>query len=208
MRVSERSFPKQNPQSGGTIYTWTLGAGQDRARRRARARPPRRPRRARWPQSGVAAAGRRRHGPATRRRVTQLLATRARRSSRRSRTTIARLADAARDNDRACGAMSCSAPAGRSTLADSTTRPRSTGRPGTATSRWSRTSLRPGAPVDIKGDEYDGTPLPGRSTARCTAGTAGQATTPASSSADCRGARSRRRPAPGVDPSAPSSPDP
>ncbi len=28
MTVSERWFPKRNPQSGGTIYTWTLGEGK------------------------------------------------------------------------------------------------------------------------------------------------------------------------------------
>src|SRR5690606_37933797 len=28
MTVSERVFPKRNPQSGGTIYTWTLGEGK------------------------------------------------------------------------------------------------------------------------------------------------------------------------------------
>ena len=157
MRVSEASFPKQDPKSGGTIYTWTLGSDKT-AHAVARefghlevlgellARSP--------AALQLAVAGKAGEEDAVR----QLLTTDSGLLSRLSEDERASLADAARDND---------TPAVRVMLA--TGWPVDVRGQHRATSlHWAswngnvemvRELLQRGARVDVRGDEYDGTPL-------------------------------------------------
>jgi ankyrin repeat protein len=156
-RVSPAFFPKKNPRSGGTIYTWTLGADKT-AHAVARefghvevlaelvARSP--------ATLQLAVAGAAGDGPAIR----DLLARDPRLLSSLSDQERAVLADAARDNDLA--AVQAMLAAGWPV--DVRGQHRATPLHWAA---WNgnaamiRALLGYRAPVEIKGDEYDATPL-------------------------------------------------
>lgn len=157
MCVSSAFFPKKNPRSGGTIYTWTLGADKT-AHAVARefghlevlaellARSP-----ATLQLAVAGAAG-------DESAVSRLLASNPGLLSRLSDEERAVLADAARDND--LRAVQVMVAAGWP--ADVRGQHRATPLHWAA---WNgnadmiRELLRHRAPVDIRGDEYDGTPL-------------------------------------------------
>jgi hypothetical protein len=157
MSVSPAFFPKKNPRSGGTIYTWTLGADKT-AHAVARefghldvlaelmARSPATLR--------LAAAG----AAGDESGIKDLLASHPGLLSSLSDRERAVLADAARDNDlRAVQAMLAAG-----WPADARGQHRATPLHWAA---WNgngemiRELLRHRAPVDVKGDEFDGTPL-------------------------------------------------
>jgi ankyrin repeat protein len=156
-KVSEVFFPKKDRRSGGTIYTWTLGAGKT-AHAVARefghttvltelvARSP--------ATLQLAVAARVGDEPLVR----QLLATEPDLASRLSNDERVVLADAARDNDtRAVAVM-----LGAGWPVDTRGQHRATPLHWAA---WNgnvemiRELLRHGAPLNVKGDEYDATPL-------------------------------------------------
>ena len=155
--VSPAFFPKKNPRSGGTIYTWTLGADKT-AHAVARdfghldvlaelmARSP-----ATLQLAVAGAAG-------DESAVRDLLASDPRLLSSLSDEERAVLADAARDNDlRAVQAMLAAG-----WPVDARGQHHATPLHWAAwngNSEMIRELLRHRAPVDVKGDEYDGTPL-------------------------------------------------
>ena len=156
-RVSEAFFPKQNPRSGGSIYIWTLGADKT-AHAIARefghpdilaelvARSPATLRLMVAARAGDEAA------------VQQLIANDPTLVSQLSDEDRRALPDAARDDD--IEAVRVMLAAGWPVDARGQHRATSlhwagwNGNPAMA-----RELLRHGAPVDVKGDEYDGTPL-------------------------------------------------
>jgi ankyrin repeat protein len=157
MKVSEAFFPKQNPRSGGTIYTWTLGAHKTA---HAVAREfdhldvltellGRSPVSLQLAVAGVA-------GDET--AISRLLASDPSLISTLSADERASLADAARDND--MRAVQVMLDAGWPV--DVRGQHRATP---LHWASWNgnvemvRELLRHDAPVDVKGDEYDGTPL-------------------------------------------------
>jgi ankyrin repeat protein len=156
-RVSPAFFPKRNPRSGGTIYTWTLGAdktahavarefGHVEVLAELMARSP--------ATLQLAVAGAAGDGPA----ISDLLARDPRLLSSLSDQERAVLADAARDNDLA--AVQAMLAAGWPI--DVRGQHRATPLHWAA---WNgnaamiRALLGYRAPVEIKGDEYDATPL-------------------------------------------------
>ena len=157
MSVSPAFFPKKNPRSGGTIYTWTLGADKT-AHAVARefghldvlaelmARSP-----ATLQLAAAGAAG-------DESAVRDLVASHPGLLSSLSERERAVLADAARDNDlRAVKAMLAAG-----WPVDARGQHRATPLHWAAwngNSDMIRELLRHRAPVDVKGDEYDGTPL-------------------------------------------------
>jgi hypothetical protein len=156
-KVSEAFFPKKDRHSGGTIYTWTLGAGKT-AHAVARefghtsvltelmARSP--------ATLQLVVAGRAGDEPLVR----QLLATEPDLVSRLSGDERVALPDAARDNDTRAVAVMLAA----GWPVDVRGQHRATSLHWAA---WNgnvemiRELLRHGAPLDVKGDEYDATPL-------------------------------------------------
>ena len=156
MRVSQGVLSRSRTRSGGTIYTWTLGADKTAhavAREHGHWTSWPSSRRAARRRSGLHVAGA--AGDET--AVSGLLASRP--SCHASPTATARSSRTRHGTTTCARSRQCSPPAGRSMLAASTVRRRSTGPPGTATPHDPRELLRPRAPVDVKGDEYDGTPL-------------------------------------------------
>jgi hypothetical protein len=157
MSVSPAFFPKKNPRSGGTIYTWTLGADKT-AHAVARefghldvlaelmARSP-----ATLQLAAAGAAG-------DESAVRDLLASDPGLLSSLSERERAVLADAARDNDlRAVKAMLAAG-----WPVDARGQHRATPLHWAAwngNSDMIRELLRHRAPVEVKGDEFDGTPL-------------------------------------------------
>jgi ankyrin repeat protein len=157
MRVSDACFPKRNPRSGGTIYTWTLGAdktphaiawdfghrdvvGELLARSPAALR--------------LAVAGRAGDEEA----VNHVLAEHPGLVSALSPDERVTLPNAARDND----ATAVRVMLGAGWPVDAR------GQHNATPLHWAawngnvemvRELLRHAAPVDVKGDEYDGTPL-------------------------------------------------
>jgi ankyrin repeat protein len=157
VRVSDACFPKRNPRSGGTIYRWTLGADKTPhvvARERGHAdvlaelmsRSPVALQLVVAGAAGDEAA------------MAQLLAADPSLLSKLSHDELATLANAARDNQN--GPVRAMVKAGWPTAARGQHR-------ATALhwAAWNGNAamaadlIAAGAPVDVKGDEYDGTPL-------------------------------------------------
>ena len=157
IRVSEAFFPKRDPRSGGTIYTWTLGADKtahavarqhghlDVLAELVRRSPA-------TLQLAVAASA------ADEAAVRQLVARDSSLVSMLSGDERRVLADAARDSD---------LPAVRVML-DAGWPVDARGQHNATPLHWAawnghleiaRALLQHGAPVDVKGDEYDGTPI-------------------------------------------------
>jgi ankyrin repeat protein len=157
MRVSQAFFPKKDRRSGGTIYTWTLGAdktahavarefGHLEVLTELMSRSPVTLRLAVAGTAGDESA------------IRELLASAPALLSNLSDDERASLADAARDNDRRAVQVMLAA----GWPVDARGQHRATPLHWAA---WNgnvemiRELLRHRAPVDVKGDEYDGTPL-------------------------------------------------
>jgi len=157
MRVSEAYFPKQDPRSGGTIYTWTLGSdktahavarefGHSDVSSELVARSPAMLQLVVLGEAGDEAA------------VNQLLSREPSLVSSLSENERASLAHAARNNDTRAVRVMLSAGWPVDVRGQHAATPL----------HWAawhgnvemvRELLRRDAPVDVKGDEYDGTPL-------------------------------------------------
>ena len=157
MRVSEAFFPKRNPRSGGTIYTWTLGADKTAhaiARKHGHlevlAELVRRS-----PATLQLAVAARAADKAT---VQQVIASHSALVSMLAEDERRVLADAARDGDMAAVRVMLDAgwPVDARGQHDATP---------LHWAAWNghvemaRALLEHGAPVNVKGDHYDGTPL-------------------------------------------------
>jgi ankyrin repeat protein len=157
MRVSMASFPKLDPRSGGTIYTWTLGADKTAhavARERGHAEVLAELVRRSPATLQLAVAARAADASA----VQQLIGRDPSLVSRLSDDERRVLPDAARDND--LSAVSVMLGAGWPLAA----RGQHNGTP-LHWAAWNgnveiaRALVQGGAPLDIQGDEYDATPL-------------------------------------------------
>jgi len=156
-RVSDTYFPKQNPRSGGTIYRWTLGPNKSAhaiARERGHADVLAELTARSTPELQLVVAG----AAGDEQAMKQLLASDPTLFSKLPAEDLATLANAARDNEN--GTVRAMIAAGWPV--DARGQHRATplhwaGWNGNA--EMAADLIARGAPIDVKGDEYDGTPL-------------------------------------------------
>ena len=148
----------RDPRAGGSIYIWTLGAnkgahaiarefGHEDVWRVLMDRTPEAMKLAVACELGDEDL------------VTQLLAARPDLAATLTPDDRRRLPDAAQDNNTAAVRLHARGRLAAPTRAASTTPRRCTGRVSTATPEMARLLLEHGAPVNLKGDDFDGTPL-------------------------------------------------